>query len=177
MLTAQAQILAEEGEYEAALSQCFTIHKMARHMSDSLLLSHLVSASVNDLANERIRDVLSRLPQDLETLVWLKSQIVAISVNAPSLKKAMAIEKEISMQEIRKEGIDSLLEDMGDFVTDEITADAVKKVRAGDPGFFKANRDYYARLMDDVIVALDLPYPQSHAKLDALNDRAQKDAK
>jgi hypothetical protein len=127
MLTAKAQILAEEGQYKEALSKCLTIHKMARHMSDSLLISYLVSASLNNLANERIQDVLSNMPQDLETLTWLKSEIVAISVNAPSIHKAMAIEKEISMQEIRQERINSLLESMWDvFVKDEITADAAK---------------------------------------------------
>lgn len=178
MLIAKAQILAEEGECKAALSKCLTVHKMARHISDSLLISYLVSASLNDLANQRIQDVLSRMPQDVETLTWLKSQVVAISVNAPSLQKAMVTEKEISMQEIRKERIDSLLEDMGDdFVKDEITADGVERVRAGDPKFFKDNREYYTNIMDDVIVALDLPYQQSHRRLDELNDRAQKDAK
>jgi hypothetical protein len=178
MLTAKAQILAEEGQYKEALSKCLTIHKMARHMSDSLLISYLVSTSLNNLANERIQDVLSNMPQDLETLTWLKSEIVAISVNAPSIHKAMAIEKEISMQEIRQERINSLLESMGDdFVKDEITADAAKKVRQGDPKFFKDNRTYFANLMDDVIVAVDLPYQQSHKRLNELNDRAQKDAK
>ena len=178
MLTAKAQILAEEGDYKAALGKCLTTHKMARHVSDSLLISYLVGAAMNYLANERIEDILSVMPEDLQTLLWLKSQAVSISVNAPSIKVAMAREKEIAMQELRRERIDSLLEAMGDdFVKDEITADAVKKVRAGDAGFFKDNREYYAALMDDVIVALDLPYQQAHKKLNELNDRVQKDAK
>jgi hypothetical protein len=178
MLTAKAQILAEEGDYKGAISKCLTIHKMARHMSDSLLISYLVGASLNDMANQRIEDFLSIMPEDLETLTWLKNQTVSISVNAPSIKIAMAREKEIAMHELRQERIDSLLEAMGDdFVTDEMTADAVKKVRAGDPKFFKDNREYYASLMDDIIVTLDLPYQQSHRKFDELNDRVQKDAK
>jgi len=178
MLCAKAQILAQEGQYKAALSQCLTIHKMARHVRGSLLISYLVSASLNNLANERIQDVLSSMPQELETLTWLKSEIVAISVDVPSMQKVMAIEKEMCMQEIRKERIHSLLESMGDdFVKDEMTADAVKKVRAGDPGFFKDNRAYYANVTDDVIAAVDLPYQQSHKRLNELNNRALEDAK
>ncbi len=178
MFAAKAQILAQEGQYKAALGKCLTIHKMARHASDSLLISYLVSTSLNDLANSRIRDILSSMPQDQDTLVWLKGQMVAIAVNATSLKKAMAADKEICMQEIRKERINSLLESMGDdFVKDEMTADTVKKVRAGDPGFLKDNRAYYANIMDDAIVAVDLPYAQSHKRLEALNNRAQEDAK
>jgi len=178
MLTAKAQILAEEGEYKAAFGKCLTIHKMARHVSDSLLISYLVSTSLNRLANERIEDFLSSMPQDLDTLTRLKSQVVAMSINAPSIQKAMAMEKEISMHAIRAERIDSILEAMGDdFVKDEITADAVEKVRKADAKFFKDNREYYADIMDDVIVALDLPYQQSHRKLKELSARIQKDAK
>jgi hypothetical protein len=178
MLTAEAQILAEEGEYEAALGKCLIIHKMARHVGDSLLISYLVGASLNNLANERIRDFLASMPEDLETLAWLKSEIVAISVNTPSVKRAMARDKEISMNEIRAERIDSILEAMGDdFVKDEITADAVEKVRKGDSRFFEDNRRYYADVMDDVIVALDLPYQQAHRKLQELTARINEDAK
>jgi len=178
MLTANAQILAEEGDYRAALARCLTIHKMARHVSDSLLISYLVSTALNSLANERIEDFLSSMPQDTETVLWLKSQVVAVSVNVPSIERAMAREKEIAMQEIRKEKIDSILELMGDdFLKDETNADVIEKVRKGDPKFFKDNREYYANVMDDVIAALDLPYQQSHRKLEELNDRIQKDAK
>ena len=178
MLTAKAQILAEEGDYRAALARCLTIHKMARHAGDSLLISYLVSTALHSLANERIEDFLSSMPQDTETLTWLKGQLVTVSVNAPSIKRAMAREKEISMHEIRKERIDSILETMGDdFAKDEVTAEAFKKVRKADPEFFRDNREYYADVMDDIIVALDLPYEKSHRKLKELSARIERDAR
>lgn len=178
MLTAKAQILAQEGQYKEALGKCLTVHKMARHVSDSVLISYLVSASLNDLANERIQAILSNMPADQDTLAWLKGQVTTISISTPSIKKAMAREKAISMQAIRKDKIDGLLEAMGaDFVKDEVTADAEKKLRQGDPKFFKASQAYYAGLMDDVIAAVELPYQQSHKRLTELNDRTQKDAK
>jgi hypothetical protein len=178
MLTAKAQILAEEGDYRAALARCLTIHKMARHAGDSLLISYLVSTALHSLANERIEDFLSSMPQDTETLTWLKGQLVTVSVNAPSIKRAMAREKEISMHAIRAEKIDSILETMGDdFAKDEVTAEAFKKVRKADPEFFRDNREYYADVMDDIIVALDLPYEKSHRKLKELSARIEQDAK
>lgn len=177
MLAAKAQILAEEGEYRAALSKCLTIHKMARHVGDDTLISYLVSASLSNLANERIADFLSSMPQDTETLLWLKSRVVAVSVNVPSMKGALAREKEIVMQEIRKEKIDGLLESMGDdFLKDADNAAAVKKIKAGDTRLLKDNREYYANLMDETLAAFDLPYSESHRKLEELNDRLQKDA-
>jgi hypothetical protein len=178
LLTAEAQILSENGEHKAALSKCLTIHKMAGHVGDDLLVSYLVSIALNSLANGRVEDFLSAMPADLETLTWLKSQLVATSVNAPSIKRAMAIEREISMREIRVERIDSLLEAMGDdFAKDETTTDAVEKARKGDRKFFKDNREYYANVMDDIVVALDLPYQQSHRKLKELSARIEQDAK
>ncbi len=178
MLTAKAQILAEEGEYRAALSKCLTIHKMARHVSDDTLISYLVSAALSNLADERIGDFLSSMPQDTETLLWLKGRLVAVSVNVPSIKRALAREKEIAIQDIRKEKIDGLFEAMDDgFLKDAGNAETVEKIRKGDPKFFKDSREYYASLMDDVIAAVDLPYSESHRKLEELNGRVQKDAK
>jgi len=178
MLTANAQILAEEGDYRAALARCLTIHKMARHVSDSLLISYLVSTALNSLANERIKDFLSSMPQETETLTWLKSRVVAVSANAPSIKGAMVREKEIIIQEIRREKIDGLLEALDDdFLKDTGNAETVEKVRKGDLKFFKDSREYYANFMDETIVALDLPYGESHRKLAELSARLEKDAK
>ena len=118
------------------------------------------------------------MPQDPTTLAWLKSQIGAISANVPSIRTAIAREKEIAIREIRKERIDAVLDAIGAASTgDGTTADALEKARRGDLKFLKDSRDYYARIMDDTIAALDLPYQQSHRKLDDLNDRAQKDVK
>lgn len=177
MLTAKAQTLAEEGDYKAALGKFLTTHKMARHVGDDLLISYLVSLSLNTHANRRIQDFLSSMPWDLETLVWLKGQLAGVSVGRPSMKVAMTREKEIAMQEIRKErAADGLLASMG-VVEDETTAAALEKVRKGDTKFFEDNREYYASVMDDVIASIDLPYRQSHKKLQELDERIQKDAK
>lgn len=178
LLTAEAQTLSENGRHKAALNKCLTIHKMAGHVGDDLLISYLVGTALNTLANKRIEEFLSAMPADLETLTWLKSQIVGISTNVTSIKTAMNREKEIALHEIRKEKIDAILEAMGDdILKDGTAADAVEKVRKGDDKFFKDSRDYYANVTTDAIAALDLPYPQSHKRLKELNDRIQKEAK
>ncbi len=178
ILTAEAQILAEEGEYRAALSKCLTLHKMARHVGDDTLISCLVNASLSNLANERIGDFLSSMPQDTETLLWLKNRVVAASVNVPSIKGALAREKEIAIQEMRMEKIDGLLEVLGDdFLKDPGNAETLETLRKGDAGFFKDNREYYANFMDEAIAALDLPYSESHSRLAELSARWEKNAK
>jgi hypothetical protein len=160
------------------MAKCLTIHKMARHVGDDLLISYLVSAALNNLANKRIEDFLSRMPDDLETLAWLKNRIVGISSNVTSIKAAVNREKEIGMNEIRKEKADAILKALGDDVlNDSSNAGAIEKVRKGDDKFFRDSRSYYADVMSDAIVALDLPYLQSHKILEQLNDRIQKEVK
>ena len=59
LLTAKAQILAKEGDYKAALGKYLTIHRMARHLGDRMLISYLVGNALNALANKRIEEILS----------------------------------------------------------------------------------------------------------------------
>lgn len=175
LLTAQAQILAEEGDYKAALDKCLTIHKMARHVGDRMLISHLVGTALNVLANKRIGDVLSQMPDDIETLTRLKNQIYDISSRANSLKGAMSSEREIALQQIRKENVGTVLDSLGDG-TDGIPKDSLEKIRNGDEEFFRASREYYSNYVTNVQVALDLPYPQSHKQLEQLSEKAEKEA-
>jgi len=175
LLTTKAQTLAEEGDYKAALGKCLTIHRMARHVGDRMLISYLVGTSLNSLANKRIGDILSRMPDDVETLMWLKNQIYDITSRANTLKGAMSSEREIALQQIRKENIGTIPDLLGD-APDGISKDYIEKVRNGDEEFFRASREHYSNFMTSQQVALDLPYPESHKQLEELNEKAQKQA-
>ena len=174
LLTNNAQILAEEGNYKAALDKCLTIHKMARHVGDRLLISNLVGNALNALANKHIGEILSQVPDDIETLTRLKNQIYDITSRANSLKAAMSSEREIAFQQIRKENIGTVMDLIGE--TDGISKDSIDKIRNGDEEFFKASREYYSNYVTSVQLALDLPYPQSHKKLEQLSEKADKQA-
>ncbi|MFC1636852.1 hypothetical protein ACFL5Z_18665 [Planctomycetota bacterium] len=173
LLTAKAQTLAEEGDYKAALSKCLTIHKMARHVGDRLLISYLVGNSLNTLANKRIEEILSRMPDNAETLTWLKNQIFDITSRANTLQAAMSSEREIALQQIRKENIGTILDSLGDN-TDGISRDSIEKIRNGDEELFRASREYYSNFITSAQVALDLPYPQSREQLEQLSEKAKK---
>jgi len=175
LLTAKAQTLAEEGDYKAALGKCLTIHRMARHLGDRMLISYLVGNSLNGLANNRIGEILSGMPDDDETLVWLKNQLYEITSRANTLKAAMNSEREVAFQQIRKENIGTILDSLGDG-TDGMSKDDIEKIRNGDEEFFRASREYYSNYVTSVQLALDLPYPQSHQQLKALSEKAEKQA-
>ena len=177
LLIAEAQILSENGDYKTALNRCLSIHKMARHVGDDLLISYLVGVALNTVANECIEDILSDMPEDLETLTWLKNQIFDISNKATTIKAAINKEKEIALRQICKEKIGTILEEALDdeYIAGSIPADSIEKIRKADEEFFRASRESYTNFMTGAQVALDLPYPQSHKELEELSEKVEKD--
>ena len=175
LITDNAQVLAEQGDYKAALGKCLTIHKMSRHVGDRMLISYLVGNALNALANKHIGKILSQMPDDVETLTWLKNQIYDITSRSNSLKGALSSEREIALQQIRRENIDTILDELVN-VPDGISKETVKKIRNGDEAFFAASRKYYSNFITSVQTALDLPYPQSHRRLEQLGEKLHKQA-
>ena len=176
LLTYNAQVLAEQGDYKVALGKCLTIHKMSLHVGDRLLISYLVGNAMNALASKHIGKILSQMPDDVETLTWLKTQIYDITSRANTLKRALSSEREIALQQMRKEKIGMILGDLVD-VPDGMSKEDIEKVRNGDDEFFAASREYYSNFISSMQVALDLPYPQSLKQLEQMRDKAEKQAK
>ena len=176
LLTDNAQVLAGQGDYKAALGKCLTIHKMSRHVGDRMLISYLVGIALNSLANKHIGKILSQMPDDVETLTWLKTQLYDITSRANTLKRALSSEREIALQQIRKEKIGNILDELGD-VPDGMSKEVIEKVRNGDEEFFAASREYYSNFISSMQVAIDLPYPQSLRQLEQLREKAERQAK
>ena len=175
LLTDNAQVLADQGDYKVALGKCLTIHKMARHVGDRLLISYLVGNALNALANKHIGKILSQMPDDVETLTWLKTQIYDITTRSNTLKRTLSSEREVALQQIRKEKIGMILEELVN-VPDGMSKESIEKVRNGDEEFFRASREYYSNFITSVQAALDLPYPESHKQLEQLREKAEKQA-
>jgi len=117
------------------------------------------------------------MPEDLETLQWLKNRIVGVSNNVVSIKTAMKREKELAVHEIRREKMDTILGSLGDdFLNDKANADNIRRLRNADDKFFADSKVYYLDVMTDAIAALDLPYQQSHKRLEELNERVRKES-
>jgi hypothetical protein len=115
------------------------------------------------------------MPDDVETLTRLKNQIYDITSRANTLKRALSSEREIALQQIRKEKIGNLLDELGG-VPDGMSKEVVEKIRNGDEEFFAASREYYSNFISSMQVALDLPYAQSLKQLEQLRDKAEKQA-
>jgi len=197
MLVADSKVYLNDGDYKTSLERCLTIHRMARHISDDLIISNLVGVAMNGLANKHIKIILSEMPADVESLQWLKNQMLDVSAKTPSLISAIRAEAEISLREIRKENTDKLLgyvntEDIkvirkadtdttpSDGSAEEkkkkVYEENVEKLRNGDEEYFSQSRKYYMDFITSVKTAFALPYEDAYRELEKLNEKIAKEA-
>ena len=175
LILADAKILAAQGDYETALSHCVSIHKMARHVSDGIIISYLVGIAFEDLANNCIQDILADMPQDSEALNWFKNELVDIETRTPSMKAAVSKDFKAWSADARIEKKDELLR----FLNDECLSFpeyASERLKNADEEFFERNRDYSQNFVNQQIAAFDLAYEQAYTRLKELSEIPSKDA-
>jgi hypothetical protein len=178
VILGEAEIFAGEGDYKAALEHCLSVKKMARHLSETPLVTFLVAVALDDMADNAIRDTMAAMPGDLEIFNWFRNQLVDLAGRPLSVKAAVSREKKITLVHMQLEKVDEILEVLSD---ESLAPPAVRelwieRVRAADGQFFENNRDYYENWIADIQTAMDLPYPQAYAKLTKLVAKPQKDA-
>ncbi len=177
MLVADSKVSLIDGDYKTSLERCLTIHRMARHIGDDLIISNLIGIAMNGLANKHIKIILSEMPADVETLEWLKNQMIDISAKRPSFISAVVNEAEISAREIRKERIDEILNAHSeDGILNQIPKEIIEKNRNGDDEYFAESRKYYLDCIASVQGAMALPYENAYRELDKLNEKITKEA-
>ena len=177
LLVADSKISLADGDYKASLEKCLTIHRMARHVGNDLIISNLVSTAMNSLANKHIKIVLSEMPADVETLEWLKNQMIEIPAKRPSLISAIVNESKISVKEMRKEKIDETLRSPeAEEAFKLLSKEQIEKIRNGDETFFEESRKYYLDFIASVQAAFALSYEDAQREVIKLNEKITKEA-
>ena len=178
LITAEARILAAEGDYQKAINRCLTVHKIGKHVGDDTPISFLVSMAVDKVVASRIQDILADMPQDLETLISLKAKLAEVPFKTPSLRVAMRLEKECFSSEMRVDKRDELLAMCsGPGEVGDLEKMAIKRLTEGDEVFFAKNRDYYIKHMNslDEVLESSMPYAEVYSRLKQLNERPGKE--
>lgn len=170
---ADARVLAQQGDYKTALSRCISVYKMARHVNERLIISYLVAVGLSDVTNDCIVEILSEMPQDMETLTWLKSQLEQIDSQPFSVKPALRGERESTVISMSPEKIGVVVR--SGFYNMAFKEKILKRILAADEQFFDRNRKYWNNYMDSVEVAFDLPYPEAYSKLKDLAEKPSKE--
>lgn len=75
-LVASARTLAADGHCRTAFENCLVVRRLARHIGDDTYLLYCISCDANYAAMRAILDVLGKVPSDLETLTWLRDQLM-----------------------------------------------------------------------------------------------------
>ncbi len=175
LIMADAKILANQGDYRLALGRCLSLQKFARHVSDRPQLMYLVGNAINDMSNRCIQDILAEIPENLETLSWLKKQLLKIENIPLSFKTCIDYGDELLTTYMTKEAGKTLMV-FAEGASSSIAKIASDRIRAADEAFFEANRVYWENHIAHVRATLDLPHPEAYAELKKLSDKPEKDA-
>ena len=171
---ADARILAAEGDYKEAFSRCLAAKRMGQHMGDNMLISVLVAISIDKGANNCIRDILGSMPDDADTLQWLKTQLATVPTRALSVNHALKLEREVALRTMQVENVDMLVETLtgaGIEVSDEM-------LEAVDEMSLQKFREHYSNHMSAIQNTLSAPmtYAKKYRELEKLDKRSKSEA-
>jgi hypothetical protein len=173
LIVADARILAQEGDYRSALGRCTALYRTARHVNDGILISHLVGIALEALANDCVIGILSEMPEDKETLRWLKGELAKIAEAPLSVQPALDGEREANLISMSPEKLTKALDSGIDKRFRDMIA---KSIRDKDEEFFQKNREYWKNYIGRIEAAFDLPYAKAHSELKRLAEELLKES-
>ncbi len=174
LILADARILAAEGNHRQALERCLVAYRLAGHVGDEVLISFLVSVGVSAQANKCLTDILNQVPAEAATLTWLKGQFAAVPAATLTASKSMALEREVALETMRPERMDSLAGILAE--PSGMSAEEIRKA-VNEPMLQRA-REYYSKYMGSVLAMLSgqTPYVEGYARLKELANQMDRDA-
>ena len=176
IIGAETRILAAEGDYRQALERCLTLRKISQHMGDETIISLLVAKALEKMADNHIQYLLGDMPQDLQTLTWLKNQLVIIESRPLSSKATSKYERELSLEHMHLDKLKELIEIV---IGEPLAPDSkeAEQLRNVDQALIDKNRDYYINHMDALQTILSTPmtYEKAYNELKKLNEQLKKE--
>ena len=175
LIRAEAKLLGEQGDYKTALDRCLNMQKMGLHSADTTMIGYLVAMALSRRANNSIQDILANMPEDLQTLYWLKNQLAEVDKRLSPLKTGVDHEREALGIYMTREKFNELLSNEDLVVEASLLKIAQERFLSTDEQFFVRNKDYWESHFAAVKAALDLPYAQAFAELKKIEQKVKKD--
>ncbi|MFZ2146479.1 MAG: hypothetical protein WAV28_04590 [Sedimentisphaerales bacterium] len=176
IIGAESRILASEGDYRLALERCLTLRKISQHIGDETIISLLVAKALEKMADNHIQYLLGDMPQDLQTLTWLKNQLAIIESRPLSSKATSKYERELSLEYMQLDKLKELIEIV---IGKPVAPDSkeAEQLRNVDQALIEKNRDYYINHMDalQTILSTPMPYEKAYTELKKLDEQPKKD--
>ena len=164
LIAADARMSLLDGNYEDSISHCVSLYKMAHHINDRNFISYLVGISVNTVANNCIIQIMSDMPQDMESMSRLKNHLLEIDSIPFSIKSALWGERETMLMYMTPEGI-----------PDIARLCECEEVLLLDNAMIERNKKYFENYYSGVIRAFDMPYIEGYALLEDLAEKMNED--
>jgi hypothetical protein len=176
VLGAEAAMNASSGDYRTALRRCVLMCRAASHGGGTQ--PNPLAVIFEGTAHRVVRYVLGLMPPDIETLTWLKRELVSTRVAPPDFVEALRADIEFILRSVASDGrIMTLLR--GDILKhgDESMKAEIERMSDGQildlvcqsqTGFLTEARQ---------IVESNLPYPDVHAQLERLEQKIEKQGK
>jgi len=176
IIGAEIRIHAADGDYQKALDRSLTLHKISKHMGDETIISMLVAMALGKMADNQIQYLLGEMPQDLEALTWLKSQLAVIDSKPLSSRGTTEYERELSLEHMQLDKLKQLIEIVNGEPIKPGSKEA-EQLRNIDQATIDKNRAYYIKHMDTLQTILSSPmnYAKVCAELKKLNEQPHKD--
>jgi hypothetical protein len=103
-ITVDAHTLASDGHYHAALDQCLTLRRIARHLSEDPRLE-IYTTSYDTQALNTIRRILNEMPLNADTLSWLQGQLALVQVIPSSMEREVNRNFKLAIERIHSYSI------------------------------------------------------------------------
>lgn len=176
IIGAEIRILAADGDYQKALDRCLTLRKMSKHIGDDTIISMLVAIVLSKMADNHIQYLLADMPQDVEALTWLKSQLSIIETKPLSSRATTTYERVLSLEHMQLDKLKELIEIVSGEPVKPNSKEA-EQLRNVDQTIIDKNRAYYIKHMDTLQTILSTPmnYEKVYNELKKLNEQPHKD--
>jgi hypothetical protein len=176
IIGAETRILAADSDYRQALDRSLTLHKISKHVGDETIISMLVAMVIGKMADNHIQYLLADMPQDVETLTWLKSQLAIIESKPLSSRATTNYERELALEHMRLDKLKELIEIVSGGPVKPGSKEA-EQLRNVDQATIDKNRAYYIKHMDTLQTILSTPmnYAKVYSELKKLNAQPHKD--
>ena len=173
LISADARVLAAEGEYRIALGRCLTLRRIAGHVGDDTLINYSVALAMDGVAHKCTQDVLGCMPPNVEILTWLRGRLIVVRDTIPSFVRALEMDFELGLQSVRTnpEILESLREHLAEKTDDENTRDEILGLT--DEEIIDIVREPYADFLDSVFHVMDseLIYEEKILEIQKLKEK------
>jgi len=171
LAVADAKILAADGDYEAAISHCMSLYKMARHVNERIYVNYLVGLAINGLTNGCITQIMAEMPQDMQSLTRLKNQLIEIDSIPFPVKPAILGERQAALMFMTPEQLPGIVRTC-------VENEAVReKILSFDSTMIDRSRQYFESYYAGVTTAFDMSYVEGYTALKDLEEKPEKDVK